>query len=580
MLSEKSTKIRVVVGIDFGTSRSGYAYAFTKNNGAYQSENTEIYKRVLWPGQPELYPKTLTQLIYAPNGKVSAWGFEARKKLVDLRNNAEAEGKYDFFPSFKMELHQGLNQTNDIPMITAQSGKKYLVTDLISDYLSLLKDEVMKELMHNTAGYINTSEIRWCLTVPAIWTDKDKQLMREAARKAGLIGFGYDEDRRLELTLEPEAAAIHCLKNAKFGLEAGDSFMVVDCGGGTVDITVHQKSETGGLNELAAGTGGAYGSKYVDIEFLSFIRSVLTANLLDNFVSSEPLEYLEILNEWERLKCNYDPARGGEYFYIQIPVKLHRMLEKHPEIIKYLKETQNGEDTLIYISRANLENMFNKVIDGSLHEIDKQFTRLEKKQCDYLFLVGGFATSPLLQEKVKKAFADRVKSIVIPPQPGAAIVEGAVLFGLEPEIHVSRILRVTYGCGSNSPFRPEIDLESKKFWHEARRAYYCKDRLSIFVQAGESIEVNQKVVQTFHPMEHNQKLVGFNFYISPDKDPQYVDQPSVIKIGDFTVESPDFTRGIDREIEVSLYFGRTEIQVEAIDKNTGTQVETQLKFHS
>ncbi len=50
------------------------------------------------------------------------------------------------------------------------------------------------------------SDILWVLTVPAIWSNGAKQLMREAAKTAGL----YEDDRQLLLALEPEAAAICC----------------------------------------------------------------------------------------------------------------------------------------------------------------------------------------------------------------------------------------------------------------------------------------------------------------------------------------------------------------------------------
>ena len=121
MLSEKLTKTRVVVGIDFGTSRSGYAYAFTKNDVNFQNDDADIIIRTKWPSQPEPFPKTLTQLLYAPNGSVLAWGFDARKKYAELRNDSQAIAKHDFFPSFKMELHQEFNQVGDLPSIKTKN---------------------------------------------------------------------------------------------------------------------------------------------------------------------------------------------------------------------------------------------------------------------------------------------------------------------------------------------------------------------------------------------------------------------------------------------------------------------------
>ena len=54
----------------------------------------------------------------------------------------------------------------------------------------------------------------------------------------------------------------------------GVRYMVVDCGGGTVDITVHEMdSKTGKLNELHKATGGPHGSAGMSILFHSGLTS-------------------------------------------------------------------------------------------------------------------------------------------------------------------------------------------------------------------------------------------------------------------------------------------------------------------
>lgn len=72
--------------------------------------------------------------------------------------------------------------------------------------------------------------------MPAIWSDKAKASMRESAVRAGLIS-DIDPIERLELISEPEAAAAYC-ENRYRSLSLGndDIFMIVDAGGGTVDL--------------------------------------------------------------------------------------------------------------------------------------------------------------------------------------------------------------------------------------------------------------------------------------------------------------------------------------------------------
>src|SRR5207244_6271879 len=101
---------------------------------------------------------------------------------------------------------------------------------------------------------LTEGEILWCLTVPAVESQASRRLMREAAVRAGLIGPEPSQRGRLLLALEPEAAALECLHNERelelTGLVPGTRFMVIDAGGGTTDLTVHQVGGHGELDEV------------------------------------------------------------------------------------------------------------------------------------------------------------------------------------------------------------------------------------------------------------------------------------------------------------------------------------------
>ena len=90
---------------------------------------------------------------------------------------------------------------------------------------------------------LNPKNIHWTLTVPAIWEIKEKQIMINAAQKAGLIR--EDDDLSNFFALEPEAASILYQKSHQANNLIANSdkpFIVFDFGGGTVDI-VTQKRE-------------------------------------------------------------------------------------------------------------------------------------------------------------------------------------------------------------------------------------------------------------------------------------------------------------------------------------------------
>lgn len=567
----ENQSIRVVIGIDFGTARSGYAYAFV--------DDKRVVVPTQWDDEPIPYIKTLTQILYSPDRKVEAWGWTARKRLAQLRKDKAAKD-YTFFNNFKMQLREAKERTLEGPVMT-NNGQNFLVLNLIADYLTRIKTVVRQEIDAATSGFLKDNEILWCLTIPAIWTDADKQLMRRAAQKAGLISSSSDDAERLLLVLEPEAAAIACQEKDKSELKRGTRFMVVDCGGGTVDITTHEVVAGKGLKEIVEGTGGAYGSTYVDRSFREYLEKKLTPQVIGRFHDEEPIDYLEMMADWERTKCNFDPQKSGDTIYFRIQTKLYKMLVKdYPQVLESLAEQQDGDDEAIHLDLNTMKAIFTPTLDGLIKKVEEQLKKLGNRGCDIIYLVGGFSTSPLLRQRIEARFGTQVQKIVMPTYPGAAIVEGAVSFGLNPSVIRSRRSRLTYGCDVSAPFNSELDPKSKRFFAEDQNDWYCHDRFNAFVLAGESVAVDEKVQKTFTPINRNQTQMGLEFYATKKTKIRYTDEPEVEKIGEITVEIPDTTKGLDRPVEVTMYFGKTEIKVEAKDLTSGKQYNTTLRFSS
>lgn len=126
-------------------------------------------------------------------------------------------------------------------------GRELDLMLVISESLKFISDKALEKLQEQV-GKIQKGRIRWVLTVPALWTEDQKQFMRKAAFEAGIIDSLSSEN--LLLCLEPEGASIQCRNDAEEGLRdqmvKASVVMVLDCGGGTVDITVHKlKCEPG-----------------------------------------------------------------------------------------------------------------------------------------------------------------------------------------------------------------------------------------------------------------------------------------------------------------------------------------------
>ncbi len=105
--------------------------------------------------------------------------------------------------------------------------------------------------------------------------------MRQAAFSAGLIAS--EDASNLMLALEPEAAVLasiaDCAPSERERFVRGARLMIVDCGGGTVDITVDEIVESASpgplaLCEIHAPSGGPWGATFVDKLFMN-VRSVV-----------------------------------------------------------------------------------------------------------------------------------------------------------------------------------------------------------------------------------------------------------------------------------------------------------------
>ena len=177
-----------------------------------------------------------------------------------------------------------------------------------------------------------------------------------------------------------------------------------------------------------------------------------------------------------------------------------------------------------------------------------------------MLLVGGFSDSPILQQEIKDTLSERCR-IIIPRNASKAVVQGAVMFGKMPGKIASRVIGMTYGVETTRIFIQGAHPEEKKF--VADGIDRCRDIFACFVKANDTVKVGEKIQRIFHPVRAKDTAFTFGFYTSSNPDTQYVTEPGLTKIGSITVQSPDTRRGRDREIEVTMSFGGTEITATA-----------------
>ena len=160
-----------------------------------------------------------------------------------------------------------MNLYKKIYKIKSNNQLKEVDIELI---IKLMLIEVKKkaiEQIKKTYPSLKENNCRFIITVPAIWDYKSKQIMIDAANKAGL--FKENDDIGTFFALEPEAASIYfnTQESYKKIINTEEPFILCDLGSGTVDIIVQKKVIINNIitfEELYHPVGGNYGSNRIN----------------------------------------------------------------------------------------------------------------------------------------------------------------------------------------------------------------------------------------------------------------------------------------------------------------------------
>jgi hypothetical protein len=556
---------RIVAAIDFGTHGTGFAWAFSSAREDEPGHRT-IYTFDDWTDQPASYVKNLSAILLDGSGGVLAWGYEARRLF---EAGAAADGEHTYAERFKMGL---------LPAETAEPGEAAVPSRpgpspraLVTAYLRGFYRFALEKI---TAGSrVGEDEIQWCLTVPAIWGDRERRIMRECAVAAGLPA----DPERLLIAVEPEVAALYCRFETGYSEVAavGDRFMVVDAGGGTVDITAYEKTADG-LTEIGYVAGGSFGSTYIDRYLLDTVFAPrLGAGFVDEARRREPHAFAAMMDDWERCKRGFNPGLRLSTV-LQFSYQLFKLLTEADR--RTLGEFQNGVDDAIVLTPDEMVALFDHVVEPTLGLVDDQLRKIGRRSVDRVLLVGGFAQSPYLQQRLREHLRHGAE-VVIPPKPSWAVLRGAVHYGLNPAAIIGRRSRFTYGVAVALPFDAMRDREDYRLT-KYDGTLLCNNRFDVFVEAGDVVVPGHSVVRAYYPIYRDQREMELRLFTSEVRQPRFTTDSSCREAGKLTMDMSATVsqRPRDRCIELTMSFGGTEIEAVARDTKTGQEIGASIRF--
>ncbi|XP_076084466.1 heat shock 70 kDa protein 12A-like [Mytilus galloprovincialis] len=563
----------LVAAIDFGTTYSGYAFS-TKD--AFKTDPLKIYANQAWNagGRQLLSLKTPTCILLNPDKQFDSFGYEAENKYADLVMEEEHEDYY-YFHRFKMSLHNNKNVKEDM-MLEDITGKAVKAIDVFALSIEALKNHLIAALETQGTG-VKPSEIRWVLTVPAIWTDNAKQFMRKSAEMAGI------PKNCLLISLEPEAASIYCqyLPTEKLsGIESGftmsnvgTKYMVVDIGGGTADITIHEKLVGDNLKEICRASGGDCGGTSVDTAFIQMLVKIFGAPLINSMKQEEPAAYLDLLREFETVKRTVTSSKSGK-INMAIPyATLDSLCSKHlkKDLLSSLSSSPYAQSIIMRRDKMRIEadlfkSVFEKTIQSLIQLVKDALEQEKARSVDQVLLVGGFSECSLIQEAIKKTF--NTCRVVVPKECGLAVLQGAVLFGHKPSFIASRISRFTYGIGVSHLF--DADLHDEKYKTIINGEERCQDLFDVIMEKDAHVPAGT-VVKKSYISNINHNSITFRIFVSENSCPMYVLEDGCTKLGSVSVKITNSS--IEHKCDVELVFGNTELSIVAKETDSSCVFE-------
>ncbi|KAI8915867.1 hypothetical protein EDD86DRAFT_186199, partial [Gorgonomyces haynaldii] len=422
-----------IVGIDFGTTFSGFAWATVDNPKDIRGPDHWENQSISIP-----YRKTPTSIRYnLKDLSIDSWGYKSRSCVTKIKSGELVEVKMFklfFDPSVERILPTGMHWMK--PSV---------------DFLACMRIKIISTI-EKTFLKVDDAEISWCITVPAFWSEGSKSLVREACAHAGIGAPPLSH--HLSIILEPEAAALYCMRKVQdINLKHGDSFMICDAGGGTVDLTMHvfiQKNPHNPnpaedtidfeLFEKTRGTGDFCGSISVDKAFIDLFAQEISVQRFATLLKERP-DLVETY--WEGAKRSFGRNDGKENELIAFPNGILRFIDNDT---KQRWGNQFGTEDEFLLTHEQMVQCFSGAVTGVCKLIDGQLSRLEPgDSCDTLILVGGFSASPYLESVIKQKFGSRFKRIIVPLDPASAILQGAVHYGLYPSAIPVRRARMSFG---------------------------------------------------------------------------------------------------------------------------------------
>ena len=233
---------------------------------------------------------------------------------------------------------------------------------------------ILQKLKSDAEAYLGETVTEAVITVPAYFTDAQRQATKDAGKIAGL-----DVKRIIN---EPTAAAL------AYGIdkENDQKVMVYDLGGGTFDVSIIEMGD--GVQEVLATAGNNHlGGDDFDQRVINY--------LVDEFKKADGIDLSGDKMAMQRLKEAAEKAK----------IELSGMTTANINLPFITADATGPKHLDITLTRAKFNELTADLVEATMGPVRQASVRLpvcSMSEIDKVLLVGGSSRIPAVQEAVKK----------------------------------------------------------------------------------------------------------------------------------------------------------------------------------